>query len=108
MAAKSKLTLGQFLLLVEERSAGLYTGFAAAATLAKARGLVRDHTFYSDPKPTVAYQLVLTEDGRKAVEATGCRRKVAFVTQEVYCEQHGRKAEWPCRLARVYVKRGKK
>ena len=88
----NRLTRMQLLLLVEERSCGLYPGFAAAMRDTLKRDLV-----YVSPHYTGTVQapnhLALTTKGKKAIADAGCTRKVGSIT----CAKHGLKAYWPCR-----------
>lgn len=86
----------QLLLLVEERSAGLYPGFAATVKAAIAQSLVKTSPRCTDTV-RVPCDLVLTTAGQRAVDRAGCTRKVGFITRDVYCGKHGLKAGWPCR-----------
>ena len=93
-----QITSTQLLLLVRERSTGLYPGFATAVNIALDRGFV-EISQRCTRTIRVPCDLILTTTGHEAIKATGCNKKTAFITRDVYCAKHGRKAGWPCREA---------
>lgn len=100
MKKPSPISVVRLLFLVRDRSVGIVPGFADALLDAHRAGLIQPREG-SGPRRTVPNDLVLTALGQEAIDATGCTRKKAWITGEVYCAHHGRDGGWPCRYARL-------